>query len=57
MRGIGSIYYLCYAASHIEFRDEAALWSLVALVILLSTVMHGFSVGWALERSSEGRGE
>lgn len=54
VRGIGSIYYLCYASSHIEFHDEAALWSLVALVILLSTVMHGFTVGRALDHASEG---
>jgi NhaP-type Na+/H+ or K+/H+ antiporter len=52
VRGIGSIYYLCYAASHIEFHDEAALWSLVALVILLSTILHGFTVGRALEYAS-----
>ncbi|EYD71185.1 cation:proton antiporter [Limimaricola hongkongensis] len=55
VRGIGSIYYLCYAGSHMEFIDEAALWSLVALVILASTFLHGFSVGWAMERSTEGR--
>jgi len=56
VRGIGSIYYLCYAASHIEFRDEAALWSLVALVILLSTIVHGFTVGRALDHASEETG-
>ncbi|MEX2520793.1 MAG: cation:proton antiporter [Paracoccaceae bacterium] len=48
VRGVGSIYYLCYAGSHIEFVNEAQLWSLVALVILLSTILHGFSVGWAM---------
>ncbi|WP_282025642.1 cation:proton antiporter [Limimaricola cinnabarinus] len=53
VRGIGSIYYLCYAGSHMEFLNEDALWSLVALVILASTLLHGFSVGWAMERSSE----
>lgn len=56
VRGIGSIYYLCYAAGHTEFRDEAALWSLVALVILLSTILHGFTVGRALEYSSKEEG-
>ena len=55
VRGIGSIYYLCYAGSHMEFADEASLWSLVALVILISTILHGFSVGWSMERSSENR--
>jgi sodium/hydrogen antiporter len=52
VRGIGSIYYLCYAGSHMEFVNETTLWSLVGLVILLSTILHGFSVGWAMERLS-----
>ncbi len=50
VRGIGSIYYLCYAGSKLEFINENQLWSLVGLVILLSTILHGFSVGWAMER-------
>lgn len=50
VRGIGSIYYLCYAGSHMEFTNESQLWSLVALVILLSTILHGFSVGWAMDK-------
>ncbi|WP_412051648.1 cation:proton antiporter [Hoeflea sp. Naph1] len=53
VRGIGSIYYLCYAGSHIEFINEAQLWSLIALVILISTVLHGFTVGWAMDRLKE----
>jgi NhaP-type Na+/H+ or K+/H+ antiporter len=48
VRGIGSIYYLCYAGSHMEFVNEGQLWSLVGLVILLSTILHGFSVSWAV---------
>lgn len=50
VRGIGSIYYLCYAAHDMEFADEADLWALIALVILLSTLLHGFSVAWAMRR-------
>ena len=53
VRGIGSIYYLCYAGSHMEFVNEAQIWSLVALVILLSTLLHGFTVGWAMDRLRE----
>ena len=49
VRGIGSIYYLCYAGSYVEFSNEIQLWSLVGLVILLSTILHGFSVGWAMD--------
>ncbi len=48
VRGIGSIYYLCYAGANMEFTNEAQLWSLIAIVILLSTILHGFSVGWAM---------
>jgi NhaP-type Na+/H+ or K+/H+ antiporter len=50
VRGIGSIYYLAYAAGHIEFIDEYKLWTLVAFVILISTLLHGFTVGWAMGR-------
>ncbi|MBN8291461.1 cation:proton antiporter [Rhodobacter sp. NTK016B] len=50
VRGIGSVYYLCYAISHMEFTNEEQLWSLVGLVILLSTILHGFSVSWAMRR-------
>ncbi len=49
VRGIGSIYYLCYAGRHMEFANETQLWSLVCLVILLSTMIHGFTVGWAMD--------
>jgi len=53
VHGIGSIYYLCYAGSHMEFTNEEALWSLIALVILMSTILHGFTVGWAMDRLKE----
>lgn len=49
VRGIGSIYYLCYAGHHMEFTNETQLWSLVAFVILLSTILHGFTVGRAMD--------
>jgi NhaP-type Na+/H+ or K+/H+ antiporter len=53
VRGIGSIYYLCYAGSHMEFINEAQLWSLVGLVILFSTILHGFSVGLAMDKRDD----
>ncbi|MGJ8569953.1 MAG: cation:proton antiporter [Hoeflea sp.] len=53
VRGIGSIYYLCYAGSHLEFTNESQLWSLIALVILMSTILHGFTVGWAMDGLKE----
>lgn len=53
VRGIGSIYYLCYAGSHMEFVNETRLWSLVGLAILVSTLLHGFTVGWAMDQLEE----
>ncbi len=56
VRGVGSIYYLAYAASHIEFVNEPQLWALVAFVILLSTMLHGLTAGLAMD-SLAGDGE
>ena len=43
VRGVGSIYYLAYASTHVEFMDEGALWALVAFTIFASTVIHGLT--------------
>ena len=45
VRGIGSIYYLAYATSHLEMVNEGQLWATIALTILLSTIVHGFTAG------------
>lgn len=45
VRGIGSIYYLAYAASHLEFINEGQLWATITLTIFVSTVAHGFTAG------------
>ncbi|AUM73990.1 cation:proton antiporter [Paracoccus jeotgali] len=49
VRGVGSIYYLAYASGKIEFWDEEPLWALVSFAILLSTLLHGFTAGIAME--------
>jgi len=49
VRGIGSIYYLAYAASEGEIAQQAELWSIVAIAVLLSTMLHGFTVGFAMD--------
>ncbi|WP_349540544.1 cation:proton antiporter [Sagittula sp. NFXS13] len=54
IRGIGSIYYLAYAASQGEIEQQAELWSIVAIVVLLSTMLHGFTVGFAMDRLRSG---
>lgn len=50
VRGIGSIYYLAYATGHAELDHLSDLWIITALTIFLSTILHGFSVGWSMER-------
>jgi sodium/hydrogen antiporter len=52
IRGIGSIYYIAYATSHIELADEGALWATVAFTITASTIIHGFTAGLAVERAT-----
>lgn len=53
VRGVGSIYYLAYAGSHMNLVNEAELWATVAFTVLLSTVVHGFTAGFAVERATQ----
>lgn len=53
IRGIGSIYYLGYAGSHVKLVDEASLWAIVAFAILLSTTIHGFTAGMAVDHATD----
>ncbi|MEJ7636053.1 cation:proton antiporter [Aeromicrobium sp.] len=41
VRGIGSIFYLAYAAGHADFEDLPLLWSTVGFAITLSVILHG----------------
>jgi NhaP-type Na+/H+ or K+/H+ antiporter len=50
VRGIGSIYYLGYATSHLELVNEPQLWATIAFTITLSTLVHGLTAGAAVER-------
>lgn len=43
VRGIGSFYYLAFAAGMAEFAGLPTLWGAVALVVLLSVLLHGLS--------------
>lgn len=53
VRGIGSVYYLAYAAHHVELVNEGALWAIVAFTIVLSTSIHGLTAGLAVERVTD----
>jgi sodium/hydrogen antiporter len=44
IRGVGSIYYLAYALGRAEFENASLLWSAIALVVLISIIMHGATV-------------
>jgi sodium/hydrogen antiporter len=50
VRGIGSVYYLAYAGHHLELVNEYQLWSTIAFTILASTLVHGLTAGFAVER-------
>jgi NhaP-type Na+/H+ or K+/H+ antiporter len=41
VRGVGSIFYLAYAAGHAEFSDLEWLWATTAFTIGLSVFVHG----------------
>jgi NhaP-type Na+/H+ or K+/H+ antiporter len=45
IRGIGSIYYLGFAFSMLTPRDADPLFSVVAVAILLSVILHGLTSG------------
>ncbi|WP_426169311.1 cation:proton antiporter [Sandarakinorhabdus sp. DWP1-3-1] len=51
VRGVGSIYYLAYAATHVALVNIAQLWAIIAFTVLVSTIVHGFTAGLALEKA------
>ncbi|MET8153283.1 cation:proton antiporter [Actinoplanes sp. NPDC049668] len=56
IRGIGSFYYLAYAMSHATFPNVDVIWATVALVVVVSVVLHGVAatpVMRLLDRSNE----
>ena len=53
IRGIGSVNYLAFAAAHVKLLNIEQLWAIVAFTILISTIVHGFTAGFAVERATE----
>lgn len=45
VRGIGSIYYLAFAASEAPFDGMYPVWAIVLLTIFGSTLLHGLTAG------------
>jgi NhaP-type Na+/H+ or K+/H+ antiporter len=54
VRGIGSLYYLAYAGSHVDLVNERDMWAAVAFTVLLSTIVHGLTAGFAVQRVTSG---
>lgn len=57
IRGVGSIYYLAYAGSHLELVNEGQLWATILLTILLSTIVHGFTAGPIVDHVAKRRAQ
>jgi sodium/hydrogen antiporter len=43
IKGIGSFFYLAFALTKADFPYAQQLWSLVAFIVLLSIIIHGFT--------------
>lgn len=56
VRGVGSVYYLAYAAGHEHIEQLGTLWSTVAFTVVISVLIHGFlatpAMAW-LDRRNE----
>ena len=50
VRGIGSLYYLAFALEQAEFEAAERLWAVVALVVVLSVVLHGVTATPVMSR-------
>ncbi|MGB0101964.1 MAG: cation:proton antiporter [Nocardioides sp.] len=55
VRGIGSIYYLAYAAGQADELGSDWLWSTVSFTIVLSVLVHGVLAGPAMSRLGRAR--
>ena len=50
VRGVGSLFYLAYAASHETLPGEPWLWSTVAFTVIVSVLLHGVTATPAMAR-------
>ena len=48
MRGVGSLYYLAYAAGEVEEFGQGWLWSTVGFTVVASVLIHGSLAGPAM---------
>ncbi|MDF3312882.1 cation:proton antiporter [Rhodococcus sp. T2V] len=57
IRGIGSIYYLAFAAAVAGIDQESALWSTAAFAVVLSVIVHGVTATTVMQLLDRGRGD
>lgn len=55
VRGIGSIYYLAYAATAASFAGMAQAWAIVGFTVLVSVVLHGITATPAMRHLDDVR--
>jgi NhaP-type Na+/H+ or K+/H+ antiporter len=55
IRGIATFYYLAYALDQTEFPGKEEIWATAALVVLLSTLLHGFTAAPVLNKLDQRR--
>ncbi len=53
IKGLGSVFYLSFGFHEFNFEHQDQLWAIVALTILLSIVMHGFSATTVMKKISK----
>lgn len=49
IRGIGSLFYLCFALQQGDFENQTALWAVCGLIIVLSIIIHGVTAAPAIQ--------
>ena len=57
IRGVGSVFYLTYGIKYGNFEDVNNLYSIVALVILISIFLHGLTAKRVMEKIEDARVE
>ncbi|WP_231726125.1 MULTISPECIES: cation:proton antiporter [unclassified Sphingomonas] len=50
IRGLGSVFYFAYGINHGQFDQPTRLWGAIALVILISILLHGTTVTPVMRR-------
>ena len=53
IRGIGSFYYLAFAAGQVQFKMEKELWAVVSFIVVLSLLIHGVTATSTFEKMEE----